>query len=86
MKIIEAFGEEAIEEALKGITTMEQFVKQYADEIFTRSRTWNPNSPVKVIKHACQIEMDAMINHMQEHEEVIEFAHKVKQEIENIQE
>jgi len=82
MKIREAFGEEAIEEALKGITTMEQFVKQYADEIFTRSRTWNPNSPIKVIKHACQIEMDAMINHMQEHEEIIEFLHNVKQQIE----
>lgn len=82
MKIREAFGEEAIEEALKGITTMEQFVKQYADEIFTRSRTWNPNSPIKVIKHACQIEMDAIINYMQEHEEIIEFLHNVKQQIE----
>jgi hypothetical protein len=83
MKIIEAFGYDEIEEACKGLT-MEQFVKQYADEIFTRSKTWNPNSPVKVIKHACQIEMDAMINHMQEHKEVIEFAHKVKQEIEKL--
>ena len=48
MKITEAFGYDEIEEARKGLT-MEQFVKQYADEIFTRSSTRNPTAPIKVI-------------------------------------
>ena len=85
MKITEAFGYDEIEEARKGLT-MEQFVKQYADEIFTRSSTRNPTAPIKVIKHLCQIELDALINHMTEHKEVIEWAYKVKEQIENKQE
>jgi hypothetical protein len=85
MKITEAFGYDEIEEACKGLT-MEQFIQQYADEIFERSSARNPNTPVKVIKHACQIELDALIEHMTEHKEVIEWAYKVKQQIENKQE
>ena len=60
MKITEAFGYDEIEEARKGLT-MEQFVKQYADEIFTRSSTRNPTAHIKVIKHLFQIELDALI-------------------------
>ena len=64
----------------------QEFIEQYADEIFTRSRTWNPTAPIKVIKHLCQIELDVLIQRMTEHEDVIEFLHNVKQVIENKQE
>jgi len=34
----------------------------------------------------CILEVDTMINRMQQHEDVIEFLHNVKQQIENKQE
>ena len=64
----------------------QEFIEQYADEIFTRSRNWNPTAPIKVIKHLCQIELDVLIQRMTEHQDVIEFLNNVKQVIENKQE
>lgn len=64
----------------------QEFIEQYADEIFTASNTANPNTPIKVIKHLCKIQVDCLIQRMTEHEDVIEFLNNVKQVIENKQE
>jgi hypothetical protein len=64
----------------------QEFIEQYADEIFTRWKKIHQKHPLKVIKGVCILEVDTMINRMTEHEDVIEFLNKVKQEIENIQE
>jgi len=64
----------------------QEFIEQYADEIFTRWKKIHKNKPLKLIKHVCILEVDTMINRMQQHEDVIEFLHNVKQQIENKQE
>jgi hypothetical protein len=60
----------------------QEFIEQYADEIFTRWNKIHKNKPLKLIKHVCILEVDTMINRMQQHEDVIEFLHNVKQQIE----
>jgi hypothetical protein len=64
----------------------QEFIEQYADEIFTRWKTIHQHQPLELIKGVCILEVDTMINHMQEHEDVIEFLNNVKQVIENKQE
>jgi hypothetical protein len=63
----------------------QEFIEQYADEIFTRWKKIHQNHPLKVIKGVCILEVDTMINRMQQHEDVIEFLNNVKQVIENKQ-
>jgi hypothetical protein len=63
----------------------QEFIEQYADEIFTRWKIIHQHQPLKLIKHVCILEVDTTINRMQEHEDVIEFLNNVKQVIENKQ-
>ena len=63
----------------------QEFIEQYADEIFTRWKKIHQNKPLKLIKHVCILEVDTMINRMQQHEDVIEFLNNVKQVIEKKQ-
>lgn len=62
----------------------QKFIKEYAEKTYIESRKLNPKAPVKVIKHICKIQIDVMIEHMQEHLEVVEFLYDVKKAIDNI--